>query len=252
MTVKGLSDWLNSAAGDYVFAWELERYDAMVGDIFGYNALQIGLPGHDFLRNSRITHHFSLSPDDATASMRATPFALPIASSSIDLVILPHVLEFSRYPHRVLREVERVLMPDGSVIVSAFNPFSLFGLRRLVAGPGASEPWRGQYFSLFRLRDWLTLLGFETEPAHFGCFAPPVQSRPWIERWSRLDRAGHRLWPICGGVYMLHGIKRVHGMRMIAPKWRSAAEQRKGLVSATRRAGKVPAHHSSTHTEEKT
>lgn len=252
MTVKGLSDWLNSAAGDYVLAWELERYDATVGDIFGYNALQIGLPERDFLRNNRIAHRFTLSPDDPSATLRATPFALPIASSSIDLVVLPHVLEFSRYPHRVLREVERVLMPDGSVIVSAFNPFSLFGLRRLIAGPNASMPWRGHYFPLFRLRDWLTLLGFETDHAHFGCFAPPVQSRSWMERWSRLDRPGRRVWPICGGVFMLHGIKRVHGMRMIAPKWRNAAEKRSALVPATRRAGKVPAQHLSTSTDEKT
>jgi ubiquinone/menaquinone biosynthesis C-methylase UbiE len=58
---------------------------------------------------------------------------LPFATQSLDLVVLPHVLEFAAEPHQVLREVERVLIPEGQVIICGFNPSSLWGMRQ-VAG----------------------------------------------------------------------------------------------------------------------
>ena len=86
-----------------------------------------------------------------------------------------------------------------------------------------------------RIRDWLTLLGFETQSGGFGAYAPPVRSARWLERWRFLDRAGSRWWPVCGGVYVLQGVKRVQGMRLITPRWRDNVAEKKGLAPVTRR-----------------
>lgn len=228
------SDWLATSQGQYLLAWEQARFDSMVSDVFGYNAVQIGLPAHPFLRSSRISYRFA-SAEHGPAHVLTVADALPFASASLDLVLLPHVLEYSPHPHRVLREVERVLVPDGSVIIAGFNPFSLFGLKRALARRGQDMPWKGHFFSAPRIRDLLTLLGFDTQSGGFGCYAPPMSSSKWLERWRFMDRIGARWWPVCGGAYILHGIKRVHGMRLITPKWRDNRASKKALSPATRR-----------------
>ncbi|MGL1833854.1 class I SAM-dependent methyltransferase [Rhodocyclaceae bacterium SMB388] len=233
------SDWLSTPQGQYLLQWEQSRFDAMVADIFGYNAVQIGLPAQPFLRSNRISYRLSTA-EQGEAQLLCDPFALPLATTSVDLVLLPHVLEYSRHPHQVLREVERVLVPEGSVIIAGFNPFSLFGLRRALARRGASVPWQGHYFSAPRIRDWLTLLGFDTQSGGLGCYAPPMSSNKWIERWGFMDRVGSRWWPFCGGVYMLQGIKRVHGMRLITPKWRDNHASKKALSPVARRTRNLP------------
>lgn len=230
----GLAGWLATAQGQYVLRWEQERFDAMVADIFGYNALQLGLPAFDFLRASRIAFRFASGTPPA-GQITTEAHALPFATGSLDLVVLPHVLEFAEHPHQVLREVERVLVPEGSVILTGFNPYSLWGLRRTVARRSSGLPWRGHFFSPLRIKDWLTLLSFETQTAGFGCYAPALASERWLGRWRFMDRAGGRWWPVCGGVYLLHGIKRVQGMRLIAPSWRDRKAKRNGLAPVARR-----------------
>ncbi|NMG75073.1 class I SAM-dependent methyltransferase [Aromatoleum diolicum] len=238
MSILSLSDWLETPQGQYLLRWEQAKFDLMVADIFGYNAVQIGLPEHDFLRGNRIPFRFHCARFGDTAVM-ANADALPFATASLDLVLLPHVLEFSRHPHQVLREVERVLVPEGSVIISGFNPFSLWGLRRLAARKHGAYPWRGQYLSVGRTKDWLALLGFETQSGSFGCYAPAFNQTRWLERCGFMDKAGDRWWPICGGAYILQGIKRVQGMRLITPNWRDNRASAKRLSPVAQRGRQV-------------
>lgn len=228
-----LSEWFESPQGSYVLAREQQCIDAVVADVFGYNALQLGLPMHDLLGANRIAHRFACDRD-GPAAVLADPLELPFATASLDLVVLPHVLEFARHPHHILREVERVLVPEGSVVIIGFNPFSLFGVRRLCSRGRGNHPWRGHYFSVPRLRDWLTLLGFEIEATRFGCHAPPARSPKWQERWQFMERAGKRWWPVCGGFFVIHAVKRVQGMRLITPKWRDRKAPAKALAPIAR------------------
>ena len=149
---------------------------------------------------------------------------LPFECGCLDLVMLPHVLEFNAHPHQILREVERVLRPEGNVIISGFNPRSLWGARRAL-GSRTDYPWCGNFIALPRLKDWLALLGFEVVAGRFACYAPPLANPKWLDRFNFMEPAGDRWWAVCGGVYYLHAIKRVPGMRLIKPKWN------KGLVS---------------------
>ncbi|WP_374342291.1 class I SAM-dependent methyltransferase [Azonexus sp.] len=223
MSIPGLDAWLASAQGRYVLGWEQRELDAAVADVFGFNALQLGLPQCDFLRANRIPLRRKAGgtgPIDVACELTALPFA----SQSTDLIVLPHVLEFADDPHQILREVERVLIPEGQLIVVGFNPFSLWGLKRR---RDAGFPWNGGYLPQVRVRDWLKLLGFEVDRGRHGCYAPPCEQPQ--RHWHWLENAGRRWWPFCGGIYILRAIKRTHAMRLIAPAWRRKPLRAKAL-----------------------
>jgi SAM-dependent methyltransferase len=252
--IIGLTDWLKTPAGRYVLEWEQTHLDAAVADLFGFHALQLGLPELDTLRANRMPHRWLAvegvppaadaptgqgevaAPSDAPdASAAETPHtaialhcdfdALPFDSHSLDLVVLPHALELARDPHLALREVERVLVPEGRVVIVGFNPNSLWGLRqqlgrwRRLLGAGARRPpfmpSTGEFMRYRRLRDWLQLLSFEVEAGRFGCYRPPVVSQQWLTRYAWMERFGDRWWPVFGAVYFVVAVKRVRGMRLI-------------------------------------
>jgi SAM-dependent methyltransferase len=228
-----LADWLETPQGRYVLDWELRQFDNAVDDVFGYHAVQVGCPGVDFLRENRIPLKVPVGMD-AGSRLRTQPWSLPFASQSIDLIALPHVLEFSEHPHRILREAERVLMPEGSIIISGFNPLSLWGAKRMFGARRDGFPWAGRFIGLLRLRDWLHLLGFELNGGRFGCYAPPFASARWLERSNFLEKAGDRWWPIAGGVYVVRAVKHTVGMRLVKPSWRERAASQ-ALAPVTQR-----------------
>src|SRR3972149_7083086 len=161
------AEWFGSPLGRYLLECEHRYVDHAVADVFGFNALQLGLPGHDFLRASRIPLQCMIAPSGPVA-LRADFRDLPIASNSIDLLLLPHALEFSEHPHQILREVQRVLMPEGHAVIACFNPWSLWGLRRLFGSARSSYPWCGTFITLPRLKDWLALLELEVDSGRMG------------------------------------------------------------------------------------
>lgn len=240
-----LSAWFETPLGRYLLAWERDRFDQAVVDVFGFNALQLGLPELEALWANRMPHRWLALPESghgAAAGQRVAlvthAAALPFPANSLDLVLLPHTLELSADPYAVLREVERVLVPEGRVVVSGLNPFSLWNLSmqrsRWCATLGLQEadsshlflPEAGELIGHWRLRDWLRLLNFEVDSTRFGCYRPAVRSQKWLERMAWMDRLGPRSWPIFGAVYFMVAIKRVRGMHMLGPAWkprRSAA-----------------------------
>jgi SAM-dependent methyltransferase len=234
MAIDGFATWLGTAPGQYVQTWEQRTLDTLVADIFGFNAVQVGFPQLDFLRANRMPFRFHCC-DREGVTVKSDPRHLPFATNSIDLVILPHLLEFNDNPHQILREVERILVPEGSVVVTGFNPYSLWGMRRLLARRSGRPPFQGRYLGVPRLRDWFTLLGFETRNADFGCYVPPVRQEKWLKRWRFMDKAGSRWWPIAGSVYALQGIKRQQGMRPITPKWHDRKAAARALAAVTQK-----------------
>jgi len=149
MSIPGLDGWLETAQGRYVSEWESAIVDNAVADVFGFNALQLGLPQSDFLQANRIPLR-QKAGDSGIVDVLCELAALPFASNSTDLVVLPHVLEFSMDAHQILREVERILIPEGHLIILGFNPISLWGLRNRFDRSGCF-PWHGTYLSLARL-----------------------------------------------------------------------------------------------------
>jgi len=221
-------EWLTTPLGQYLIEREQAYLDREVADIFGFNALQLGMAQHDFLRNNRMPQRLHVDPA-ISAQLLADPAFLPIAGQSVDLVLLPHLLEFSDNPHQILREAERILIPEGQVILSGFNPFSLWGLARRLPGVRRSVPWQHKYISLLRIKDWLALLGFEVVGGRMCCYAPPFQRTAMLNRFRFMEAAGDRWWALAGGVYFLRAKKRVQGMRLITPSWNELNAARKAL-----------------------
>lgn len=231
-SIIALDAWLQTPAGVYVRAWEQACLDELTADIFGYNAVQIGMPAIDGLAANRMPNQWLAdtrlpTPAQAADAQRQRAVVLidfdelPFATQSLDLVVLPHVLEFAAEPHQVLREVERVLMPEGQLIICGFNPRSLWGVRQVCGRAAGSYflPRAGEMISMPRMKDWLKLLNMGVSRSHFGCYAPACRTEKWLRRYSFMDRAGARWWPYLGGVYIVQAIKRVKGMRLIGPAW---------------------------------
>ena len=99
--------WLATSLGTYLRGQEQQLYDAAVSDIFGFNAVQLGMPDEDLLRNCRMP--FMIKSDVNAGAVHCLPTQLPFQTNSIDLLLLPHVLEFSEDPHQTLRDAGRVL-----------------------------------------------------------------------------------------------------------------------------------------------
>ena len=221
-----MSEWFATPQGGYVLVREQAFFDRTVGDMFGFNALQLGLPEYDFLRSSRMPLRL-IGADQFGAQVKLSGSELPFDCNSLDLVLMPHMLEFAEHPHQILREVERVLMPEGNLIISGFNPRSLWGLKnflgdlRFIKKKQQNYPWSGNFIALSRLKDWLALLGFEVRSCWFAVYVPPFRQMKWLGRFEFMEAAGDRWWAVSGGVYFLYAVKRVHGMRLIKPQWNS-------------------------------
>lgn len=226
--VASFRDFLDSPPGRYVLGWEQRVLDETVADIFGFYALQLGTPDLAGLRENRMPFRGLIVESTAMPAgglslpggvrVAVSRFdELPFASQSVDLVVLPHVLEFAEEPHLVLREVDRVLLPEGQVVLTGFNPTSLWGLHHAMRRAGVCPflPPAGQLIALHRIKDWLKLLSFEVQRGRFGCYLPWARSERWIGRWAFLEKAGDRWWPVLGSVYALSAVKRVHGMRLV-------------------------------------
>ncbi|MES2499193.1 MAG: class I SAM-dependent methyltransferase [Pseudomonadota bacterium] len=217
MRLEQQNNWLSSTLGQYLLSREQAMYDKNVGDIFGFNALQLGMPQMDVLKNSRIPHLMHVG--NSVGEVLCESDYLPFAESCIDLVCLPHVLEFSENPHQTLREVERVLVPEGHLILTGFNPISAWGLKYALS-QDEHYPWSGQFFTLSRIKDWLALLGLEFVSGEMHCYEPPVNNQKWLNRFAFMDNLGDKWWPMMGGVYFILAKKRVVNMTLLKPNWK--------------------------------
>lgn len=143
--------------------------------------------------------------DDTEAGLRSDPAFLPFNPDSFSTVILPHVLEWHRLPHQVLREAHRVLMSEGHILLTGFNPMSLMGMQRVLR-PRAVE--HGRYYTPKRVIDWLQLLGFEVIASSMFQYAPLSRSTRVQKTVAFLESLGDRWLPMFGGGYMIAARKR--------------------------------------------
>lgn len=162
-----LIDWYHSPQGASLRAMESDYISRSVSFRYNQEILQIGALGWESdYRDQDDGYRFivvdrALLADAGTCRIIANCDQIPIESDSIDVVILPHCLEFEPDQHAVLREAERVLKPEGQVLLLGFNPWCFQSLIHLRQGRRGVVPWCGNFLSYPRIRDWLSLLNFE-------------------------------------------------------------------------------------------
>ena len=222
---RTLVEWYGSPHGCEVMGMLRAELAELLAERFGYLGVQVGGGGLEpsLLEASRVRQREVISSLPQRGTMQALAQALPLASECADLLLLAHVVERTEDPYQLFRELERVLVPEGDVMVVSFNPWGIWGVWSWLAGAfsqGDREPWRGRFYSAGRLKDWLRLLGFEIIEVRRLVYRPPSW-RGWLGRKLQwMERAGPRWFPLLGGVQIIVARKRRTRMTLIRPRWR--------------------------------
>jgi SAM-dependent methyltransferase len=209
--------------------------------IFGEQCLQLGLWGksNTFLRHARTQRSLLIdeAAGDGGPSVIGQLHRLPVASDSVDCVLLPHVLDYSDRPHAILREVDRVLTAHGHLAILGFKTGGLWGIRRLVPGAGL-PPDAGPLIPERRLRDWLQLLDLRILGVTRFFFRWPLPGNrgPSLAKW---EQRGQRWWPEVAACYMLMAQKRVSTLTPVRPVWSNKPKVVVGLAEPTNRVSRI-------------
>jgi SAM-dependent methyltransferase len=223
-------------AGAALLAAESELLTEALEDVFGWEFLQVG-PGGMRASSSR-----AAAPAARPSSRRRSSSgpdvigrasALPIVSDSIDAVLLPHTLEFAADPYSIVREVDRVLVAEGQLIVMGFRPWSLWGLRASASRSGF-PPGMRRVLSQGRVQDWLELLGYEVVARRHYLYASPW-SHPSAEARPAQDPAAGPCESAAPGAYLLKARKRVYTLTPVRPRFREKTPVIGRLVKPTTR-----------------
>ena len=255
---KQLREWYRRPFGQLLASAEQKELDQILPNLFGYHLLQIGVGGHGLMSASRILHKVmmtietvgsesldKLSGDHSSSAdsvvrdseIKGYPESMPIAPDSVDALLLNHALECADDPHQVLRESERILVPEGNIVIMGFNPISLWGLLRLLRFRSKKVPWCCRVLTIRRIRDWLALLGFEVTLSRQFFFRPPVQHQGIMSRLQCMEKWGALWWPFFGSVYVLTARKKVSTMTPLKPRWRPRRSLVSGLADTASRNG---------------
>lgn len=224
---QSIYDWFEDSLGRTIQANEVDRLRPVLSSLYAVRAVQLGTIGSfDLLGScdapsSYLVDTLNLGTVGSAGRVNAEPESLPFDHKSIDLALLPHTLDFSAEPHQVLREVERVLVPEGHIVILGFNPISLWGLRKLFTfGSRKKIPWNANFIGLRRMKDWLKLMQFEITGGSMLYYRPPLERASFLDRLFVMDKVGDRWWPMMAGVYLLVAKKRVVGVTPLRPRWR--------------------------------
>jgi SAM-dependent methyltransferase len=225
LRLQALRTWCEQPLGRGLASAEQTSLCDVLSDVFGYHLVVLDPSCQpDALASSRILHRVvqTFSGDGLMhpPSLLACSEQLPLQSDSVDAFVLPHALEVAGDPHQVLREIDRCLLPEGHLIVLGFNPYGWWGFRKLLFGWRGRVPWSLRFISLPRLKDWLSLLGFDTLHSAYLYPHPPWHYGKPHSGHRLLQRLHHERWPLLAGAYVLVARKRVATLTPIKPRWR--------------------------------
>lgn len=233
--------WLETPLGGSLLQQEARVVEETFDGIFGEECLQLGAwgPGRTFLKFARTQRQSLIAEErfEDGPSAIGQLHRLPVASDSIDSVILPHTLDYSDRQHAILREVHRVLRSDGHLVILGFRPGGLWGLRRLVPGAGL-PPGANHLISERRLRDWLKLLDMRIHglTGYFFRWPLPGLKGQASPQW---ERRGRRWWPELSACYVLTAQKRISALTPVRPLWRNKPKVVAGLAEPTTRVSRI-------------
>ncbi len=214
--------WFRSPVGRRMLSQERELIDQCRKHYGGRFLVQVSGAGVSLLgklNNRQLkTAVYPSPPGKISQKLSGYPWLvseldqMPLETGSVDFLVLHHVLEFSEDPHAVLREASRVLSPQGHMLLIAFNPYSLFGLRKsMQLTLRKTIPWSHHSLSRGRVTDWLRLMNCEPLNVAFGFYSFPFQSDRFLKYSQAIDSMLSRYGLAGGGFYVVHASKNVAG-----------------------------------------
>ncbi|MCE2596780.1 class I SAM-dependent methyltransferase [Motilimonas cestriensis] len=211
-------NWSELPAGDWLHQELQHRLDTWCPQLFGYHLIKLGpLSAQLNTASCTIRHQVNITTGEGVAGLIAKHHALPLQESCIDVCLLAHGINFSRDPHQLLREVERVLTADGFLILSGFNPISWHGISQYIPISRNNLAVNSQMFTPARIKDWLNLLGFEVlldDKFGFGFSLTRGHSMDWCEKM------GQKCFPLLCDNYFIVAKKCTRPITPVKEKWR--------------------------------
>ena len=236
---------------DDVLKLEDKRLSHFLGNYPGRHLLQLSEHVISSLASSPIPHKIRISqvsvpptPCSSQCSfLRSAYTDLPFASDSINLVLLPHTLEFDKDAKLILSEAWRVLTPNGYLILMGVNPISLWGIYRLFSS-SKKPPWNSYLYTMQTVCQWIHHLGGEICHTESFLFRPPLSSSPgkWLfDKLAWVEKLSPWLFPYLGGIYLIIAQKQVRQLNRLGVVWQfPPVLSNKALAPNTRGAHYVP------------
>ncbi|WP_299975372.1 methyltransferase domain-containing protein [uncultured Pseudoteredinibacter sp.] len=241
---EDISRWSNTPLGEAILSEEQASIDELLRYRFGYHLCAFShIHGCELMEESRINHKIqmvqldglkesldsqSLSEKGLCEEASALPFdgsRIPLATDSVDVLLLHHCLEFSSNPHELLREAQRVLIDHGHLIITSFNPLSIYGLFANVARFfKGNQVWRRRFLTASSSRDWLQLLGLQPLELIPHFYRLPLSNSALLERSRVLEGLGKKLGALnWGASYTLVARNDVFAANALKPRWQKPA-----------------------------
>jgi len=232
--------WQNLPHGELILSAIEEQLQPWWQKFFGYHLVKLGhLSGEVQTPLCTIAHQICIAPKQ-DSDVVGDIDDLPLLDHSVDVCLLSHALEFSLDPHHVIREANRVLIPNGYLVITGFNPFSLAGLNRLIPYRRQQSPWNEHFFTPMRVKDWLHLMGFEIladQRCLHSNLTGKMSGHILATSWRKF--ANNYLTSF-GSVYVIVAKKRVLPLTPIKPKWKINTEFQPVKVPTMRLHKNVP------------
>ncbi len=225
-TIQQWDHWLTQFLGKSVLEAEQQFLSSLLFQRYGKHALLIGSPRQQvLLKTSVMSNLLLLGPlinshrDADVSGIESEFYELPIASGTVDLVLLPHILEHVDNPNQLLAEACRVIKPEGHIIICGFNPYSFWGLRKLFTR-NKHMPWSGTFIKPSMVKKWLGLSDFELIEQHKTLYRPPITQPHLFQRLKFLEWLGKKCFSPFGGVYFLLARAKVVPLTPIKLRWK--------------------------------
>lgn len=215
-TLQHWNQWLSHQfLGSALLEAEQRVLTGLLDRHYGKHALLIGVPGQSALLTARSAACQTLmSPihhSKQTAYIEADFHDLPLLTGSIDLVLLPHTLEFVDNPRQLLSEACRIVKPEGLIVIVGFNPYGVWRLRKKIVGSLIQRQ---------HIKNWLKLAEFALEKQSSFLYRPPVDSAGIYQKMAFLERVGGLLYPLLAGAYVVVARAKVIPLTPIRLKWK--------------------------------
>ena len=240
-----LSHWFRSPLGCVILEYEQRLAANWLRHCYGYHACQLGcLEQASWLSSCMIPHQIGVAPVVVVSPfsiLQSTWDNLPLQNESIDLICLPHTLDFSVHGQAIIAEAERVLIPNGKLILFGFNRYSLLRYWHFLSLGNSNIPPISKWGSKRSVARLLNDMQFDLLKADHGCVKFPIKNEKWLSKCQGVEMIFEKMMPGLGAIYACFAEKRVSTIIPIKPKWqRSKNVVSEHSVTETSRQGVEP------------